>query len=152
MLIRLPRPTARRRLLSLLRSWEHHGLSIFPPQPAAPPSDSRIAARRSRHSYINDAQAQRPARNPNTIFCSLDKLNTLGLKSVTFSLELFIVLRDGQRTGITACRASQIRGAASSLKRVCKELEDWIDRGGWGVSEQEEDVEEIKDWVADALG
>ena len=152
MLIRLPRPTARRRLLSLLRSWEQHGLSILPPPSTAPSPESRVVMRRSRHSYISDMQAQRPTRNPNTILCSLHKPNTLGLKPVTFSLELFIVLRDGLRTGITACRASQLRGAASSLKRVCKELEGWIDGKGWAVSEQEEDVEEIKDWVAGALG
>lgn len=62
------------------------------------------------------------------------------------------MLRDGQRTGITACRAAQLRGAASSLKRVCKELESWIDGRGWCVDEGEEDVEEVKQWVSDALG
>ena len=108
--------------------------------------------RRSRHSYVDDTQDQHLARNPNVVFCSLFKPNTLGLKPVTFSLELFIVLRDGQRTGITACRAAQLRGAASSLKRVCKELEGWIDGRGWGVDERGEDVEEIKEWVGDALG
>ena len=152
MLIRLPRPTARRRLLSLLRSWEQHGLGILPPPSASPTSGTRAVGRRSQHSYVDDTQPHRPARNPNAIFCSLYKPNTLGLKPVTFSLELFIVLRDGQRTGITACRASQLRGAASSLKRVCKELEGWIDGRGWGVDGEEENVEEIKDWVADALG
>ncbi|KAI9693335.1 MAG: hypothetical protein M1822_005331 [Bathelium mastoideum] len=151
-LVRLPRPTARRRLLSLIRSWEQHGLSILVPPPAAPTPESRPVGRRSHHWYFNDAQTQRLSRNPNAIFCSLFKPNTLGLKPVTFSLELFIVLRDGQRTGITACRAVQLRGAASSLKRVCKELDEWIDGRGWAVDEREEDMEEIKDWVAGALG
>jgi serine/threonine-protein kinase HSL1, negative regulator of Swe1 kinase len=85
------------------------------------------------------------------IFCSLLKPNALGLKPVSFSIELFIVLRDGQLTGLTACRMVQLKGAASSLKRVCRELEGWIEGRGWGIRQGEEDVEEIKDWVADAL-
>ncbi|KAF2237779.1 Pkinase-domain-containing protein [Viridothelium virens] len=152
MLIRLPRPTARRRLLSLIRSWEQHGLVILPP-PSTPEPSSRAGVRRSRQSYLNGAQDQHSAtRNPNAIFCSLCKPNTLGLKPVTFSLELFVVLRDGMRTGVTVCRAAQLRGAASSLKRVCKELEGWIEGRGWGLSGEEQGTEEIEDWVTDALG
>ncbi|KAL9092796.1 MAG: hypothetical protein Q9165_004214 [Trypethelium subeluteriae] len=152
MLIRLPRPTARRRLLSLLRSWEQHGLVILPPPSSAVPS-SRAGVRHSRHSYVDGAHEQHSAtKNPNAIFCSLCKSNTLGLKPVTFSLELFVVLSDGVRTGVTACRAAQLKGAASSLKRVCKELEGWIEGRGWGLNGEEQGIEEIEDWVADALG
>ncbi|KAI9709965.1 MAG: hypothetical protein M1820_003043 [Bogoriella megaspora] len=151
LLINLPRPRARGRLISLLKSWEQHGLVILPPPPAAATSQLHSSGRRNRRSYVSEQQSNAP-RNANAIFCSLNKQNALSLKAVTFSVELFVVLKDGQLAGVTACRITQIRGAASSLKRVGKELEGWVEGRGWGVGREMDDAEAIKEWVADALG
>lgn len=59
----------------------------------------------------------------NLIFGRLDTVNALGLKEVEFVIELFVVLQQGRRKGLSIARWTQRRGAASSFRRVVQEVE-----------------------------
>jgi hypothetical protein len=59
----------------------------------------------------------------NAITASIDKVNSLGIKPVTFRIELFVVLKNGRKAGLSLARCSQLRGAASSFRKVIEVLE-----------------------------
>lgn len=59
----------------------------------------------------------------NLIFGRLDAVNALGLKEVDFVIELFVILQQGRRKGLSIARWTQRKGAASSFRRVVQEVE-----------------------------
>ncbi|KAJ4994441.1 serine threonine protein kinase [Stagonosporopsis vannaccii] len=63
-------------------------------------------------------------RRANTINARVDKVNHLKIKPVSFIIELFVVLEHGNRANLCLARFTQIRGAASSLRKVVDIVED----------------------------
>lgn len=97
----VPRTRARTELVRMLRDWQRHGIKDL----TYFPQDNAITA-------------------------SVDKVNTLGIKPVTFRIELFVVLKNGRKAGLSLARCSQMRGAASSFRKVVEILEQVAkDRG-----------------------
>jgi len=90
----VPRTRARTELVRMLREWQRHGIKDL----TYFPQDNAITA-------------------------SIDKVNSLGIKPVTFRIELFVVLKNGRKAGLSLARCSQMRGAASSFRKVIEVLE-----------------------------
>ncbi|THY89412.1 Pkinase-domain-containing protein [Aureobasidium pullulans] len=90
----VPRTRARTELVRMLREWQRHGIKDL----TYFPQDNAITA-------------------------SIDKVNSLGIKPVTFRIELFVVLKNGRKAGLSLARCSQMRGAASSFRKVVEVLE-----------------------------
>jgi serine/threonine-protein kinase HSL1 (negative regulator of Swe1 kinase) len=90
----VPRTRARTELVRMLREWQRHGVKDLTYYP-----------------------------QDNAITASIDKVNSLGIKPVTFRIELFVVLKNGRKAGLSLARCSQMRGAASSFRRVVEILE-----------------------------
>ncbi|KAL1644514.1 serine/threonine-protein kinase gin4 [Didymella pomorum] len=63
-------------------------------------------------------------RTANTINARVDKINHLNIKPVSFVIELFVVLEHGNRANLCLARFTQIRGAASSFRKVVDIVED----------------------------
>ncbi|KAF2017300.1 Pkinase-domain-containing protein [Aaosphaeria arxii CBS 175.79] len=63
-------------------------------------------------------------RQANTINARIDKNNHLRIKPVSFVIELFVVLEQGRRASLCLARFTQIRGAASSFRKVVDVIED----------------------------
>ena len=104
----LPRGKARGELVILLREWQRHG--------------------------IRDLQY---SRETNTITARVDKDNALGIKPVTFRIELFVVLEHGLKVGLSIARFVQVKGAVSGFRKVL-EVVDGVMRGrGWLVEDEE---------------
>jgi len=57
------------------------------------------------------------------ITARVDKVNALGIKPVAFRVELFVVLQNGRKVGLSLGRWTQTRGAASSFKQVVEVVE-----------------------------
>lgn len=85
----VPRGRARSEIYRLLREWQHHGIRDL----VYFPQDNSITAR-------------------------VDKTNALGIKPVSFRIELFVVLQNGKKAGLSLARWTQVRGAASSFRKV----------------------------------
>lgn len=87
----------------------------------------------------------------NRIFARLDATNALGLKEVEFVIELFVVLYQGRKKGLSIARWTQRKGAASSFRRVVQEVEARLQSKGLLVSDKEmkKDMEAV---LADGLG
>lgn len=90
----VPRTRARTELVRMLREWQRHGIKNLTYYP-----------------------------QDNAITASIDKVNSLGIKPVTFRIELFVVLKNGRKAGLSLARCSQMRGAASSFRKVVEILE-----------------------------
>lgn len=104
----LPRGKARGELVILLKEWQRHG--------------------------IRDLQY---SRETNTITARVDKDNALGIKPVTFRIELFVVLEHGLKVGLSIARFVQVKGAVSGFRKVL-EVVDGVMRGrGWLVEDEE---------------
>lgn len=102
------RGRARTELMRLLNSWQAHGLRDIILFPAE-----------------------------NIITARVDKNNALGIKPVTFRIELFVVLERGQRVGLSLGRWTQVRGAASSFRQVVDRTQKMMGERGWLVEELE---------------
>ncbi|KAF2873203.1 serine/threonine-protein kinase-like protein GIN4 [Massariosphaeria phaeospora] len=63
-------------------------------------------------------------RNTNVINARIDKNNHLKIKPVSLVIELFVVLEHGRRANLCIARFTQIRGAASSFRKVVEIIED----------------------------
>lgn len=87
----------------------------------------------------------------NRIFARLDTTNALGLKEVEFVIELFVVLYQGRKKGLSIARWTQRKGAASSFRRVVGEVEARLQAKGLLVNDKEmkKDMEAV---LADGLG
>lgn len=90
----VPRARARTELFRLLREWQRHGIRDLVYLP-----------------------------QENTITARVDKINTLDIKPVAFRIELFVVLQNGKKAGLSLARCEQVRGAASSFRKVVEVLE-----------------------------
>lgn len=90
----VPRARARTELFRLLREWQRHGIRDL----VYLPQENTIAAR-------------------------VDKVNSLDIKPVAFRIELFVVLQNGKKAGLSLARCEQVRGAASSFRKVLEVLE-----------------------------
>jgi len=90
----VPRGRARSETYKLLRDWQKHGISDL----CYFPQENMITAR-------------------------VDKINALGIKPVAFRVELFVVLQNGRKVGLSLGRWTQTRGAASSFKQVVEIVE-----------------------------
>lgn len=90
----VPRARARTELFRLLRDWQRHGIRDLVYLP-----------------------------QENSITCRVDKVNSLDIKPVAFRIELFVVLQNGKKAGLSLARCQQVRGAASSFRKVVEVLE-----------------------------
>ena len=104
----IPRGRARTEIYRLLRDWQRHGISDL----VYYPQDNAITAR-------------------------IDKNNALGIKPVSFRVELFVVLQNGRKVGLSLGRWTQTRGAASSFRRVVGVVEEVLRERGVLVEEEE---------------
>ncbi|CAD0108944.1 unnamed protein product [Aureobasidium uvarum] len=109
----VPRTRARTELVRMLREWQRHGIKDL----TYFPQDNAITA-------------------------SIDKVNSLGIKPVTFRIELFVVLKNGRKAGLSLARCSQMRGAASSFRKVVEVLEQ-VGRDRGLLIEDESQWEEL---------
>lgn len=75
-------------------------------------------------------------RARNLIFAKLGPANPLNLKEVEFAVEMFVVLQNGVRKGLSIARFTQRKGAASSMKRVVQELELRLAKRGYLVQDK----------------
>ena len=97
----VPRGRARTEIYRLLREWQRHGITDL----TYFPQDNAITA-------------------------SVNKTNALGIKPVSFRVELFVVLRNGKKVGLSLARWTQTRGAASSFRRVLGIVEEVLAQRG----------------------
>lgn len=104
----VPRARARTELFRLLREWQRHGIKDL----VYFPQDNAITAR-------------------------VDKINTLNMKPVSFRVELFVVLQNGKKAGLSLARCSQTKGAASSFKKVVEVIEQVAREKGLLVEDEE---------------
>ncbi|KAK3671517.1 serine/threonine-protein kinase gin4 [Recurvomyces mirabilis] len=104
----IPRGRARQELVLLLRAWQEHG--------------------------IRDLQY---SRETNTISARVDRQNTLGIKPISFRIEMFVVLEHGRKVGLSIARFVQVKGAASAFRRVLEVVHGSMDGRGWLVKEEE---------------
>jgi hypothetical protein len=51
-----------------------------------------------------------------------------GLKSVSFAMELFSILREGREANLTAIRFTQTRGSATSLYKLGEQLSKQLEK------------------------
>ncbi|GAB7348093.1 hypothetical protein MBLNU459_g6118t1 [Dothideomycetes sp. NU459] len=102
------RARARTELFRLLREWQRHGIKDL----VYFPQDNAITAR-------------------------VDKVNTLSMKPVSFRIELFVVLQNGKKAGLSLARCSQTKGAASSFKKVVEVIEQVAREKGLLVEDEE---------------
>lgn len=108
----VPRARARTELFRVLREWQRHGIKDL----VYFPQDNAITAR-------------------------VDKINTLNLKPVSFRIELFVVLQNGKKAGLSLARCSQTKGAASSFKKVVEVIEQVARDKGLLVEDKEKSKE-----------
>ncbi|PNS14003.1 Serine/threonine-protein kinase HSL1 [Sphaceloma murrayae] len=103
----IPRSRARGEIYRLLRQFEHAGLSDL----CYFPQENAITAR-------------------------VEKNNALGIKTVSFRLELFVVLENRKRSGLSLGRWTLVRGAASGFERVVEAVERVLGDRGLLVEEE----------------
>ncbi|KAF2083227.1 Pkinase-domain-containing protein [Saccharata proteae CBS 121410] len=108
MCFQIGRGRARQELVRILREWRKYG--------------------------IRDITFDRSA---NIVRASVDKENHLKLKPVTFVAELFVVLEHGRRAQLCIVRFTQVRGAASSFRRVVHILDDLYTTKGLLVEDED---------------
>ncbi|KXL42483.1 hypothetical protein M433DRAFT_59367 [Acidomyces richmondensis BFW] len=104
----IPRGRARQELVILFREWQRYG--------------------------VRDLQY---SRETNTISARVDKQNTLQIKPVSFRVELFVVLEHGRKVGLSIARFVQVKGAASSFRRVLEVVDGVMRPRGWLVADEE---------------
>ncbi|KAL1304799.1 hypothetical protein AAFC00_003728 [Neodothiora populina] len=105
----VPRARARSELFRLLRDWQRHGIKDLVYYP-----------------------------QENTITARVDKINSLEIKPVAFRIELFVVLQNGKKAGLSLARCEQVKGAASSFKKVIEVLEDVCREKGLLVEDEKQ--------------
>lgn len=91
------RGRARQEIVRLLRSWYRYG--------------------------IQDVLVDR-ARN--LVYGRLDAVNHLGIREVNFVVEIYVILKEGRRAGLSVARFTQQKGAASSFRRVTDAVEGML--------------------------
>jgi len=104
----IPRGRARQELVILFREWQRYG--------------------------VRDLQY---SRETNMISARVDKQNTLQIKPVSFRVELFVVLEHGRKVGLSIARFVQVKGAASSFRRVLEVVDGVMRPRGWLVADEE---------------
>lgn len=104
----VPRARTRQELFRLLREWQRHGIQDL----VYFPQENAITAR-------------------------VDKINSLDIKPVVFRIELFVVLQNGRKAGLSLARCQQVRGAASSFRKVVEVLESVSRERGLLVEDEE---------------
>lgn len=62
-------------------------------------------------------------RARNLVFARLDAVNHLGIKEVSFVVEMYVMLEQGRKARLSVCRFTQRKGAASSFRRVIEAVE-----------------------------
>ena len=102
----LPRGRARQELVMLFKEWQRHG--------------------------VRDLQY---SRESNSISARVDKSNTLDIKPVTFRIELFIVLEEGRRAGLSIARFVQVKGAVSGFRQVIDVVDGVMRSRNWLVED-----------------
>lgn len=91
------RGRSRQELVRLLRSWRRYG--------------------------IQDVLVDR-ARN--LVYARLDAVNHLGIREVSFVIEIYVILKAGRRAGLSVARFTQQKGATSSFRRVTDAVEGML--------------------------
>lgn len=104
----VPRARTRQELFRLLKDWQRHGIQDL----VYFPQDNSITAR-------------------------VDKINSLDIKPVVFRIELFVVLQNGKKAGLSLARCQQVRGAASSFRKVVEVLEKVSRERGLLIEDEE---------------
>ncbi|KAF2223531.1 hypothetical protein BDZ85DRAFT_311500 [Elsinoe ampelina] len=102
----VPRSRARTEIYRLLRDFQHAGLGDL----CYFPQENAITAR-------------------------VEKQNALGIKPVSFRVELFVVLQNGKRSGLSLGRWTMVRGAASGFEAVVEAVERVMGERGVLVEE-----------------
>ncbi|KAK5007867.1 hypothetical protein LTR28_004739, partial [Elasticomyces elasticus] len=107
----LPRGRARAELVRLLREWQRHG--------------------------IRDLQY---SREKNSISATVDRNNALGIKELSFSIELFVVLREGKKVGLSVGRFVLVKGRGKEVQqgfvRVVEGVASFLGQRGWMVEDE----------------
>ncbi|KAF2212144.1 hypothetical protein CERZMDRAFT_111924 [Cercospora zeae-maydis SCOH1-5] len=104
----LHRGKARQELVLLFKEWQRHG--------------------------IRDLQY---SRETNTISARVDKVNALDIKPITFRVELFIVLDNGRKVGLSIARFVQVKGAASGFRQVIDVVDGAMRSRNWLVQDDD---------------
>lgn len=104
----IPRGRARQELVMLFKEWQRHG--------------------------VRDLQYSRGA---NTITARVDKQNTLEIKPVTVRIELFVVLDNGKKVGLSIARFVQVKGAVSGFRQVVEVVDGVMGSRGWLVEDED---------------
>ncbi|GIZ39487.1 hypothetical protein CKM354_000286900 [Cercospora kikuchii] len=104
----LHRGKARQELVLLFKEWQRHG--------------------------IRDLQY---SRETNTISARVDKVNALDIKPITFRIELFIVLDNGRKVGLSIARFVQVKGAASGFRQVIDVVDGAMRSQNWLVQDED---------------
>ena len=89
-----PRPRTRTELSRILSDWMRHGITDLVYYP-------------NEHAFTG----------------RVDKVNSLNIKPVSFRIELFVVLQNGKKAGMSLARCEQVKGAASSFRRIVEVLD-----------------------------
>ncbi|KAK4991000.1 serine/threonine-protein kinase gin4 [Elasticomyces elasticus] len=107
----LPRGRARAELVRLLREWQRHS--------------------------IRDLQY---SREKNSISATVDRNNALGIKELSFSIELFVVLREGKKVGLSVGRFVLVKGRGKEVQqgfvRVVEGVASFLGQRGWMVEDE----------------
>ncbi|KAF2155687.1 Pkinase-domain-containing protein [Myriangium duriaei CBS 260.36] len=112
----VPRSRARTEIYRLLREFQHHGLQDL----CYYPQENAITAR-------------------------VEKNNALGIKPVSFRVELFVVLQNGRKNGLSLARWTQTRGAQSGFMEVVDAVQRALETKGLVVEDiqQRREMESI---------
>lgn len=104
----LRRGRALQELVVLFKEWQRHG--------------------------VRDLQY---SRESNSISARVDKSNTLNIKPITFRIELFIVLEDSRKVGLSIARFVQVKGAISGFRQVIDVVDGVMRSRGWLVKDED---------------
>lgn len=128
------------------RSWFSRFLRIRPESKVLCFAVARGRARSETYKILRDWQRHGIADlcyfpQENAITARVDKVNALGIKPVAFKIELFVVLQNGKKVGLSLARWTQTRGAASSFRRVLEVVQESLEDREMLIVEEEKKLE-----------
>lgn len=128
------------------RSWFSRFLRIRPESTVLCFAVARGRARSETYKILRDWQRHGIADlcyfpQENAISARVDKVNALGIKPVSFRVELFVVLQNGKKVGLSLARWTQTRGAASSFRRVLEVVQETLEDRDMLVTDEDKKAE-----------
>ncbi|KAF4551659.1 Protein kinase domain-containing protein 1 [Elsinoe fawcettii] len=123
------------------QSWFARFFRLAPPSHVTAFSVPRSRARTEIYRLLRDFQHMGLGElcyfpQENAITARVEKQNALGIKPVSFRVELFVVLQNGKRSGLSLGRWTMVRGAASGFEEVVGAVERVMAEKGVLVEEE----------------